>query len=292
MNGFVYTYPSEEQVNFGTKYQGCIHMEITGTDENAYSWNGSEVVFDSEYIEPLTDNPNGDELILAPLLDVKFRKLNYNSIDFKRHLLPTVALNKKVLKRTDGAPHKSEYYVKGVHLNTDKNSTYLDDEDVLVAEIEFGYILGEDDKLQRRRTEYLRYRRADKWTGDIIIKDKVFDLSDLNDFAIVIEEREQGRKSLISEIKSMLLGVLSATNPTLSTKEVIALGLPFFVFYKDAINAFTEMGDDTFRDALTATDLGTTPYSWLGVPIAPSVTLRDYMVAKLTYEAETDHPDE
>lgn len=282
LNLMVHYYPATTQKNFGSKYPGCVQIDITGTDPRAYTWNGSEPVLDTNYTPPEEANPVGDDLLIEEVLENQFKKYKFNAVDFKRHLKPPNALDKRTYKRTDGRPEKAEYFI------------VRDDEtEVLVATVYFYFIINPEGVVTRR-TEHLKYKRKNgNETDPIVIKNKVYNLLNKEDFTLAIEESEKGRKHIISEIKGVLLGRLTEENPTLTPKQVKALGKPFFNEQKTNIENFIELADEDFRDAVLAIDLNTTPHDWLSVEVVPSsgVTLKDYMVATLTYSAISNHPD-
>lgn len=224
--------------------------------------------------------PKGSDLVIDSVLDVTFKKYNFNSVDFKRHLKPPNALNKKVVRGVDGRPEKAEYFIR-------------DSEGVetLACTINFYFIL-DANGLMSRRSEHLSYElKAGGKTGPAVIKDKFYDLATPSDMAIVINERKQGRNAIIDEIKAVLLGTLSAANPSFTTEQVLALGVPFWDEQEENVQHFTELGTSDFKDSVAAIDLGTTAHDWLNEEVQPGLNLRDYLVAKLTYTATSNHPD-
>ena len=219
-------------------------------------------------------------------LDVSFYRVSYlvnednsdveiNQVDFKRDLQSDVALNKKLTRNVDGRPLVAEYFY-GVDL---------------IAKIYFYFILSSSGLIVRR-TEHLHYIKNDATESPpITIKDKSYSFADPTDFAFVIKERQMGRGAIIDEIKAVLLLVLSAANPQSTVEEVVGMGVAFFDEMDTNIKHFIDLGLSDFKDALLAIDLTATDHEWLNVEVAQSVDLRDYMVSKLTYTAESNHPD-
>lgn len=46
---FIYTYTNTRQKEFGTKFDGLLHIDITGKYPEGYSWDGSNLVYDESY---------------------------------------------------------------------------------------------------------------------------------------------------------------------------------------------------------------------------------------------------
>ncbi len=214
---------------------------------------------------PMDDDGLGDYRVID-LVNREFEQLKLENIDFARHLKSDVALNKKVTKLPNGRPEKAEYY----------NGTDL------IAVIEFDFTADTENLLQRRR-EWLKYYKTDGTTSAaILIKDKIFDSTDLVDGEAVIEERVKARTSIVSSMKAFLSGVLmQGLGQTLP--QVIATIKPFWDEYKVERDDFIELGSPDWKDDLIAVDLGTTPHTWMAIDIGGGVTIRDYMVSRLSY---------
>jgi hypothetical protein len=216
----------------------------------------------------------GKDLLIQNNLEERFKTYNFNSVDFKRHLKPEIALNKKVTRREDGRPDKAEYFFD------------------VAATINFYFIIDSDSGLVQRRTEELVYKKLDNTDSPKArIKDKIYDLNNSYDAAKVLEERRHGRALILDEIKATLLGVLSLANPNLTSTQVIGLGVQFFHDKEVLVNDFINLGTEDFKNDLANINLGTTTYTWLLVEISAGVNLRDYIVSRLTYTAETNHPE-
>lgn len=202
-----------------------------------------------------------------------------NMVDFKRHLKPEIALNKKTYKHPDGRPNHSKYYYG----------------DLLIAQINYYFVI-DDNNMISRRTEYLHYIDLNGELGPaIIIKDKYIDLTLPADAELAVLEREKSRHSMLASIKAVLLAVIQQYNPNLSSGECIEMGIPFWDDYLTEITHFEQLGTEEFKDALQALTLPSISYPWLSYEIdpinTPGVTLRDYMVSKLTYISTSNHPD-
>ena len=91
----------------------------------------------------ILDDDGLGEYRIVYLINKQFQKLPLENIDFKRHMLPNIALNKKVTMLPNGRPDKAEYY----------NGTDL------VAEIRFEFI--DSSGLMIDRKEYLYYVKQD-----------------------------------------------------------------------------------------------------------------------------------
>lgn len=222
----------------------------------------------------------GKDLLISEVLEDSFKNYHFNSVDFKRHLVPEIALNKSVTRREDGRPEKAEYFIK------------KEGGDVLVATINFYFVIDVDSGLISRRSEHLTYeKKSGGKTSEAVIKDKFYDMVNPYDAAKILEERRLARSLIIDEIKATLLGVLSLANPNLSTAQVIGLGVTFFNDKEDFINNFIELGTEDFKNDLININLSVTAYTWLLTEISAGVNLRDYMVSRLTYTATSNHPE-
>ena len=208
-----------------------------------------------------------DQYKIVDLIDTHFDGLPINLIDFKRHLAPGVALCKKIVKQPSGRPGYCEYYW----------------DSVCYAKITFEFETDPNNLVIRRR-EILTYERADSIDPlPIVIKDRVYDPMDPVDGALMVEEREQARASIVSQMKSFLAGVvmLSLQKPM---SDVIVLIKPYWTIHKNHIDDFIELGSPGWLISLQAIDLQNTPFQWMAYPINEhGTTVRDYMANMLSY---------
>lgn len=216
----------------------------------------------------MSDVFNIEHYRVYDIIDPAYDDANVNLIDFTLHLKPEVTLHKKLVKDASGRPIIASYFYG----------------ETLICNICFDFEVDTNSSLISRRTETLHYITTEgEESPDILIKDKVFDFSDLNDLEVAMQERESARKSILSKLKGTTIGVIQMYIPSLSSDEVVVLVKDF---WNDTINTrsdFIELGDNTFRDFLVAIDLPTTEYTWLSYQIQAGVTLRDYYVSILSY---------
>lgn len=235
------------------------------------------------------DYITGNQLAIAPLLedDVLFNR--YNHIDFTQHLKAEYCLNKVTDMGADGRPVRAEYY----HNRQ------------LMAVIKYVFRNFPNTPMMCLRAEFLSYIKADGGkTPNVMIKYKKFNLENATDLQVVIAEREDARKNLISGISGFSIGVLMQAFPEMSTLDIGLMVAPFLNETQSIENEFVMLGTETFRDYIAAIDLLTTPHQWLAVPIDQieippliegeeptfqTITIRDKIVNLLTYETQETH---
>ncbi len=189
-------------------------------------------------------------------------------VDFTLHLKPQITLEKKITKDIAGRPVISEYF--------------YDDEKI--ADIHFEISVDPNTKLMYRRKEILHYVKYDGTDSpNIIIKDRMYDFTNLDDLELVMAERETARVSILSRLKAFSLGVIQQYNPTSDSDAVVLMVRGLWNETASERDNFIELGDNSLRDYFAAIDLGTTPHTWLGYDIGGGVTIRDYYVSRLTF---------
>ena len=211
--------------------------------------------------------------LIFDLVNEDFKGLPLENVDFARHLITSKALNKKTTMLANGRPSKADYY----------------DGATKVAEIVFEFTTTSENIMTERK-EWLYYYKVNGTKSDAILKKhKIFDSSDIYDGALALEERVDSRRQILSSVKAFISGVMMAGGLTLP--QVITAVKPFWDEYKQEREDFIELGTSAWKDALSALVLdatsgqtGYTPHTWLATVVeAPSTTLRDYIVARLTY---------
>lgn len=202
--------------------------------------------------------------IVSPVYD----DMPVNVVDFTLHLQPQITLDKVITKDVAGRPTTAEYYYDGV----------------MIADIHFDIQVDTNTRLMTTRKETLHYYKYDGTESpDIIIKDRTYNLTSLDDLEICMAERENARKAIFSRLKAFTLGVIQQYNPTYNSDQVVAMVKDLWNETSVHREDFVELGDNSFRDYIAAIDLNTTPHTWLSYQCAPSVTLQDYYVGVLTY---------
>lgn len=212
------------------------------------------------------DLEDAENYRIFPLIDKTFNSNPITSVDFKRHLLATAALNKVSSKDTTGRPTSSEYYYNGA----------------LQAVVYFTFTQ-DSNNLLSSRTETLHYILNDGTEGlPIVIKSRTYNPSNSVDLELIVEERISARKAIISGMKGFILGVLMQYGHT--QPDALAKGAEIWNAYEVDISNFTEFGTEVWKDKLTALDITTGPFTWLAYEIdANGTTLRDDTVSRLTY---------
>ena len=171
----------------------------------------------------------------------------------------------------------------GYHLsNNHLNATYLYDGEIMAEII---YIF-RGAPLMTRRTEVLYYKLSNGTNSNpIVIKDKIFDMTNGKDRKCVIEEREIARKNIINDVNGFLLGVIK--NIT-SQDETFIMNLisPFFIEIEQLEHEYVRLGTSNYITYISNIDLNTTPYTWLSYEVSPGTTIKDYLVSTLTYVAQ------
>lgn len=196
----------------------------------------------------------------------EFKGYPIENIDFSRHLKAQYALNKKVTMLPNGRPAKSEYF---------------DENNVKVSEISFEF--QDQNYLMVDRKEWLKYFREDGTACDpVLINHKIYDLSNVKDGAEAIQERIEARSEIVSGVKAFLSGVIMQALGQ-SIEQVIATITPFWDETKTNREKFIEFGTQEWLGQINAIDLGTTPHTYLAIPVAQGVTVKDYLMGALNY---------
>lgn len=199
------------------------------------------------------------------LLDNTYTSNAINTIDFKRHLKPTISLDKVVLKDASGRPSTTEYYY-----NSD-----------LIAIIYFTFTM-DADNLLTGRSETLHYIMLDSTEGEpILIKSKTYNLMNAADLEEIVNERVRARSSIVAGLKGFISGVIQQYGYTQA--QSLDMGVGLWDLHTLEISNFLEFGTELWKTELIALDTSTT-YSWLELPIdGNGTTIRDYLVSRLTY---------
>ena len=207
---------------------------------------------------------------ISPYVDVNFTDSRIHLVDFKRHLKADVALTKKTYRLPNGRPDKNEYYYNSV----------------LMAKIYFIFETNENNLLTRR-TEKLVYIKNDDTDGtEIIIKDKIYDITDVSDASLVVQERVIARTYIVDSLNIFILGVLGQYHPDKTQNELIMMVLPYWNDCESDRLLFIDLGLPNWKDSLGVIDLTNLPSdrAWLGYVIdGNGTTVRDYAYNVLNY---------
>jgi lysozyme family protein len=207
-----------------------------------------------------------DRLWILDLVAYEFKDWHPSKIDFTKHLKNGVFLEKREVQMLkNGRPVKSIYYYGQQK----------------VAEILFEF---ESDELNfmTRRTEKLGYFSKD---GDIhehwTISDEFFSGSNTYQHSKRLQERTAARQLIVDSLRADIdkfLTISAQQNPTMSSA-LSAMINAFWVEYNPHLSAFINSGGTYLRTKF-ATD---TTYPFLNSLVAPGVSVKAYIVDKLTY---------
>lgn len=240
--------------------------QMIGDYEREQYENDNWIVLEENDFHAYLQNKNVQtKLRVLDLVHEQFRTLHPSKIDFRRHLKPEVYLQKTVTMLPNGRPDKAMYTFNGVK----------------IAEIQFVF---EADALNfmKRRTEMLAYYKNDDSRGEqYAIADDVYDMAIPYHLRLVMQERSEARSSIIAEVKAFLNGALAQyylpqgwTYP-----QILEVVGDFWNKYGEPINAWIAVASPRFRDMLTEE----TEFEFLDVPVAPGVTMKQYVLNKTQY---------
>jgi hypothetical protein len=198
-------------------------------------------------------------------------ELVYN-LNFKTHLKADVALAKTVYMQGDGRPFLKELKHSGI--------TYA---------VVYTYYIVNAGGLLERKSKYLHYLKDnDELSPPILIFDKTYGVEDTH---FVIAEKITSRKNILSKIKSDIMVGLIWANPTVPHPDIVAMGVTFAhdtdLYQRD----FADYGYPFFKDFVVAVDTATPGYEWMDTLVAPTVTMKDYIIGALTYTSVSTHPE-
>lgn len=162
-----------------------------------------------------------------------FRNLPIENVDFKRHTKANIALDKSERKfNSNGRPDYFIYTLDGV--NYAKR----------LVEI----VSNSETNFMEKRTEKLAYYREDDSLGNyFIIKDKNYILG--KDTDLIMEERILSRKKIINDVKGLVVGALGLYyGATKTYDENLHEATLFFKLHADNISLFIETGVSQKQD--------------------------------------------
>lgn len=212
-----------------------------------------------------SEQASNESLKIIDLVDPKFKFLHPSKIDFRRHLNPNIYLQKNVVMLPNGRPQKSLYY----H-NSD-----------LIAEIEFTFEVNAFNFMTRRTEKLAYYKKSGERAEQFVIADDLYDQANPYHLREMMKERSESRALIIEEVKAFLNGVLAQYYlPQGKTyAEILGIGGQFWDKYSTPIDSWINVGAPQFKDMLTAD----TEFAFLDVTVAPSVTVRGYILNKTSY---------
>jgi hypothetical protein len=200
------------------------------------------------------------EYKIGAYVDEQYDDLPCHLVDFRRHLKPTIALQKDVtINQSDMRPIEAVYSYLGVE----------------VAKLRWTFSVDANNLMTHRKQE-ICYILNDGTDGDWFIKeDQAFDINRQDHRNLVVSERETSRHSLINDIKIVVIGMLQSTRPAENPYE---LGGALIQLHSSSIDAYTQTGSSDFADAITNDSITV----WLDDVIdGQGTTIRDYVLSRL-----------
>lgn len=209
---------------------------------------------------------NSKQLKVTEYVDDRFIDLPPNKIDFRRHLKDGYVLNKTILMAANGRPVYALYKY----------------EDAEIAKIKFEFETN-GFNLVTRRTEKLCYFDLNgNESQDYIISDETWDLSQTYYLAKALNERYAARCKIFDEIKAYINAVMLNTYLTqnLTYQDVLQDGYSFWKEYSSDIDAWLHIGASSPFTTRIEND---TVFGFLNFQIVDNLTIRDWIVQRVTY---------
>lgn len=278
----LYTLESFNLINFLEEVQEPLRSKITACvhKDGSLVVHFSSVLTSQDETDMVEYVANHDSTAkpgyrIMDLVKDEFQGYEINSIDFKRHLKNDVALDKVVSMLPNGRPEHSIYNYNNVNF----------------AKIRFE--IQDNGSLMTSRKEYLAYYKEDGTLGpEALIKSNTLDFTKEFDLSVAVDERVNARKYIVKAMKGYLSGILMQALGK-SMGEIVALVTPYWDSCELERRHFEEFGSSDWKDDLVALDvsamnlaapdMSVAPYPYLSIDLGEGVTIRDWMVSKLTY---------
>lgn len=254
---------------------------ISPEKESAYAAQGYYVFDPMDYDQYLIDHAGeastwetvryDSTLRIRDLLHPEFVNYHPSKIDFTMHLLPNTLLVKKITMAKNGRPVVAKYY----HPTTGE----------IVCEIKYEFIDNGSRFMIDRKEKLGYYQNNGLVPAYYTIHHRSYDFNILNEATESLAERVEARGNIIQEVKivchSFMVGMYMAQgqNVTQASTSAITLGQTFFNAFRLDIADFIEVASDKFKINIAAD----TTFTWIDGNIAPGVTLRQYIVDRVTY---------
>jgi len=272
-------------------YWPWVQNEISEAQVEEFTGHGWTLFTDEEY-QAYIDSKQSDfdawynnraseaassRLKIYDLVDSEFSKFHPAKIDFTIHLKPNIVLNKKTSMLKNGRPEKSEYF----------------NGETKICEIKFEFETNAQNFLTKR-TELLGYVRGDgEITEYFKIHEKIYSMTNINDRAMVTDERQAARKYIMEEIKSILndvLGLYYIVLPPAEEKKTIAELYQLAGTFWNSYSAHIDSWFNTATGDFEAQILAETNYPFLDLMVPPQVSglesplsVRNYIADRITY---------
>lgn len=238
-------------------------IRMTDEDYNAYINDPDRV---SRYNARLVEIEQENTLLITSIVDSRFSDLPPSKIDFRRHLQEGVYLDKTVTMAKNGRPVHCEYSYNG--------TTYV--------RVRFEFTTNAYNLLINKKTYLGYYNVIGTITTEYLLTDESNDISAIYGLQKAVSERYKARQYIFDEIKSFVNAVVLQAYLGIGKthSEVLADGAAFWREYSTTIDSWCHIGDSAIIiDKLNA-DTNTI---FLGIECAPGITLKDWIVDRLTY---------
>jgi hypothetical protein len=255
------------------------HLSISSDKQPEYEAAGFTVLSDENFVLYIAENQQAyddwansfdaigkqEELRIYSFIQKEFIKFHPSKIDFRRHLLPNVYFQKNVTMSPNGRPQKAMYYYEGV----------------LIAEIEFTFQVNAFNFMTRRIEKLSYYKGSGEKSEQWLIADDIYDSNNPYHLGEMMKERSGARALILEGIKAFLNGVLAAYYvPQGKTyPEILGIAGDFWGVYSNDIDSWINVGSPKFTNNIT-TD---TVFTFLNVQISAGVTVRQYILDKVSY---------
>lgn len=206
------------------------------------------------------------KLRVMDLVAFEYRSNSPAKIDFTQHLKSGVNLEKRdVVMTKSGRPTLVRYYYQ----------------DVKIAELTFDFEVDGLNFMTRKIIRLGYFSIDDQVHDKYIIEDRKYNGTIAYQHQQQLEERTIGRQYIIDSLRAdidRMLTTAISQNPTASGV-LSAMINSFWVEYNPHLSAFINAGGTYLRSKF-ATDK---TYPFLNSPVAPGITVRMYIMDKLTY---------
>lgn len=254
-------------------------LDIPNDQQSTFEAAGFLVMSDAEFLQYKADRQAAfdlwantidlsgfkENLRVTDLVQKEFKKFHPSKIDFRRHLLPGIYLQKNVIMLPNGRPQKAVYSYAGEP----------------IAEIEFTFEVNAFNFMTRRVEKLSYYKMSGEISDQWLIADDYFDANNPYHLQEMMKERSTSRALILEEVKAFLNGVLAQFYiPQGKTyPEILGIAGDFWGAYSNDIDSWINVGSPKFSLNLTAD----TDFLFLDAEASPGVTVRQYVLNKISY---------
>lgn len=255
------------------------HLDIPDDQQEAFESAGFIVLSKEDFLQYKADRQEAfdlwantidlsgfkENLRVSDIVQKEFKKLHPSKIDFRKHLLPDIYLQKNVIMLPNGRPQKAVYSYNGD----------------LIAEIEFTFEVNAFNFMTRRTEKLAYYKISGEISQQWVIADDFYDISNPYHLREMMKERSEARALILEELKAFLNGVLAAYYiPQGKTyPEILEIVGDFWAAYSNDIDSWINVGSPKFATNLTAD----TEFSFLNANVNETTTVKQYVLEKISY---------